>query len=92
MDLQLVRPRSATRLSLVEPLDELNELGPALIFEGLLVGEDGLEDGQELRSQLADSGVLPFVWSSQHTSSMKSYTERHLHIWQIIRNKGSFSS
>lgn len=64
MDLQLVRPRSATRLSLVEPLDELDELGPALILKGLLVGENGLEDGQELRSQLADSVVLPFVWSS----------------------------
>lgn len=64
MDLQLVRPRSATRLSLVEPLDELDELGPALILESLLVGENGLEDGQELRSQLMDSGVLPFVWSS----------------------------
>lgn len=64
MELQLVRPRSATRLSLVEPLDELDELGPALILKGLLVGENGLEDGQELRSQLADSVVLPFVWSS----------------------------
>lgn len=64
MDLQLVRPRSATRLSLVEPLDELDELGPTLILESLLVGENGLEDGQELRSQLMDSGVLPFVWSS----------------------------
>jgi len=64
VDLQLVRPRSATRLSLVEPLDELDELGPTLILESLLVGENGLEDGQELRSQLMDSGVLPFVWSS----------------------------
>lgn len=67
MDLQLVCPRSTTRLSLVEPFDELDELGPALILKGILVGENGLEDGQELRSQLADSGVLPFVWSSQQT-------------------------
>ena len=64
---QLLRPGSRSRLHLVQPLDQLNELGPALILKGILVGENGLEDGQELRSQLADSGVLPFVWSSQQT-------------------------
>lgn len=50
-------------MHLAQELDKLDQLGPALILEGVLVGENGLEDGDELRSQLPDRGVFPFVCS-----------------------------
>lgn len=60
-DLQLVSPGGDTRLHLVQPLDQLSDFGPALVLQSILVGEDGLEDRQELRGQLPDSRVFPFV-------------------------------
>lgn len=64
--LQLVSPWGSTRLHLVQPLDKLNELGPALILQLVLVAENSLEDGNELRSELTDSGVLPLVKLADH--------------------------
>jgi hypothetical protein len=47
----------------VEPLNQLNQLLASVILELVFVGEDGLEDGQELGCKLANGGVFPFVCS-----------------------------
>lgn len=60
--LQLLDPGGSTRLHLVQPLDELDQLGPTLILKLVLVAsQHGLEYGQQLRSEATDGLVLPFV-------------------------------
>lgn len=65
-DLQLLGPGGRARLHLVKPLDELNELGAALILKLVLVGKNSLEDGQKTRGEFADGSILPLVQLADH--------------------------
>lgn len=61
--LQLLNPGGNAGLHLVQPFDELDELGTALVLKLVRIAtEDRLEDGQELRGELPDVRVFPLVY------------------------------
>lgn len=71
--LQLLDPGGSTRLHLVQPLDELDQLSPALVLKLVLVtGQHGLENGQQLRGEAADGLVLPLVYRNRQLAILRS--------------------
>lgn len=63
--LQLLDPGGSARLHLIQPLDELDQLGTTLILKLVLVArQHGLENRQQLRGEAADGLVLPLVYKT----------------------------
>lgn len=96
---ELLRPRRRTRLHLVQPLDQLDELLAPLVLQLVLVAaQHGLEDREKGGRQLLDGLVFPLVCSIVSYNgtffffSSSAGESGYIHSWQIMRYSGSFSS